>query len=419
MNLHLFIFIFLINLLFSKQEYYSYDMEIPTGNSELKILNIKSDDICEEWIPSLSSPILIAPSNIDATDKKKIDELTINNPFLNFEEPQLDITLYNYYVLNQKFNATLGKIKNSQELKNCHLGLSSRFGTNTNINEKFFFLNILKENKNLNKSIYSFDKWKLNEKTNTIKTNFYLGDSHSDFKENKEKGIIATCQTNKSDPYMGCFFKQMSFNGKTANLKNDTFIYKIYFSTDDYPILFPKSFENDFNEITGYQCFSKNPHRDNPDYYLFCDKMFNESNFALLNLINDDMNITIEIDNEVRFNIENENNLKHKTKIRYENVEYFILPLIMFKNFHVQFDAENNIIQFYTTNKSILSVKNEEKTKKKGFSKVLLAFIIIIIILAISVVGFIIYKFIRMKKEEGIQKDIKKIEDIEEFQSMN
>ena len=39
--------------------------------------------------------------------------------------------------------------------------------------------------------------------------------------------------------------------------------------------------------------------------------------------------------------------------------------------------------------------------------------------MAISVVGFIIYKFIRMKKEECIQKDIKKIEDIEEFQSMN
>lgn len=422
MNLHLFIFIFLINLLFSKQEYYSYDMEIPTGNSELKILNIKSDDICEEWIPSLSSPILIAPSNIDATDKKKIDELTINNPFLNFEEPQLDITLYNYYVLNQKFNATLGKIKNSQELKNCHLGLSSRFGTNTNINEKFFFLNILKENKNLNKSIYSFDKWKLNEKTNTIKTNFYLGDSHSDFKENKEKGIIATCQTNKSDPYMGCFFKQMSFNGKTANLKNDTFEYKIYFSTDDYNIIFPKSFENDFNEITGYQCFSKNPHRDDPDYYLFCDKMFNESNFALLNLINDDMNITIEIDNEVRFNIENENNLKHKTKIRYENVEYFILPLIMFKNFHVQFDDENDLIKFYTTNQSILQIysKNEKKDNdsKGNVGKAFLIIFIILLIVALLVIAFWLIKKRKGKVEKSINK-YNKFEDEDNFQNMN
>ena len=107
-------------------------MEIPTGNSELKILNIKSNDICGEWIPSLSSPILIAHPYIDVTDKKKIGDLPINNPFFNFNEPQLQLVLYNYDVLNQKFNATLGKIKTSAELKNCYLGLSSRIGFEVN-----------------------------------------------------------------------------------------------------------------------------------------------------------------------------------------------------------------------------------------------------------------------------------------------
>ena len=90
--------------------------------------------------------------------------------------------------------------------------------------------------------------------------------------------------------------------------------------------------------------------------------------FKIIQLMNDDMKITIEIDSAKRFTADN-NELKNKTRIRFNNFDYFIFPLIMFKNFHVQFDAENNIIQFYTTNKSILSVKNEEKTKKKVFLK--------------------------------------------------
>ena len=150
--------------------------------------------------------------------------------------------------------------------------------------------------------------------------------------------------------------------------------------------------------------------------------MFNESNFALLNLINDDMNITIEIDNEVRFNIENENNLKNKTKIRYEDVEYFILPLIMFKNFHVQFDDENDLIKFYTTNQSILQIygKNEKKDNdsKGNVGKAFLIIFIILLIVALLVIAFWLIKKRKGKVEKSINK-YNKFEDEDNFQNMN
>ena len=131
------------------------------------------------------------------------------------------------------------------------------------------------------------------------------------------------------------------------------------------------------------------------------------------------MNITIEIDSADRF-LRNYDYKHNKTRIRFFEGDYFIFPLIMFKNFHVQFDAENDLIKFYTTDDSILSLpKEEEKNNPKGFPKVLLAFIIVIIILVVSVVGFIIYRSLKKKNTDNIQKDIKKIEDIEEFHNMN
>ena len=67
-------------------------------------------------------------------------------------------------------------------------------------------------------------------------------------------------------------------------------------------------------------------------------------------------------DNVKRYHL-NEDVKDINTKIQFKNNEYFIFPLIMFKNFHVQFDGEANIISFYTTNKDILEVKKKKRTK--------------------------------------------------------
>ena len=146
---------------------------------------------------------------------------------------------------------------------------------------------------------------------------------------------------------------------------NNNELYPIYFTSETYNIFIPISFKDNFNLLTNNKCFYSES--DN-EFYTYCENFFNEDLYQKIQLINDDMKITIEIDSAKRFTTDN-NELKNKTRIRFHNFDYFIFPLIMFKNFHVQFDAENNIIQFYTTNKSILSIKNEEKTKKKVFLK--------------------------------------------------
>ena len=148
------------------------------------------------------------------------------------------------------------------------------------------------------------------------------------------------------------------------------------------------------------------------------NQIFNNSDYFNMKLISKDFNITVEIDSKARYSL-SKNESRNKTRIKFSDIDYFIFPLIMFKNFDVQFDAENDIISFYTTDNSILSVRRKKEKSDKGLSKGLIALIVILSILVVSVIGFIIYRFMRLKKESDIKKDSKKIEEIEEFHSMN
>ena len=154
--------------------------------------------------------------------------------------------------------------------------------------------------------------------------------------------------------------------------------------------------------------------------YIYCKNFFNENQqYIPITLINNNFNITIEIDHINRFN----NSTDEKggnVRIKFSYEDYFILPLIMFKNFHVQFDAEKDLISFYTQDKSILQVKKEEiKPNNNKISKILIVFIVILIIIFIAIIGLVIYRYMKMRKESNINNDIKKIEDIEEFHRMN
>ena len=380
-------------------------------------MNIKDNGFCEKLIPSLFFPTILFPISI-RIDAKEVS-IDLSNVFIPvLSNYKFSIRFYNLSsdLLLGYNNVIMGRERFSDIINNCYVGLSHGNANFTFLEERFILLNQLYKSNQIEKRIFSFGRWEIT--SNSIYSNFYIGDVHELFLSKEEKGIIASCKnTNKnSSSFWGCYFNQINFNNTIVSLKmNNNELYPIYFASETYDIFIPISFKDNFNLLTNYKCLFSEFHYES---YVYCDNFFDENLYQIIQLINDDMKITIEIDSAKRFTTDN-NELKNQTRIRFHNFDYFIFPLIMFKNFHVQFDAENNIIQFYTTNKSILSVKNEEKTKKKGFSKVLLAFIIIIIILAISVIGFIIYKFIRMKKEEYIQKDIKKIEDIEEFQSMN
>ena len=415
--INLYFICFIICISFCTNNYKSFILNAEI-KSQLEIMNIKdiNNGFCEKLVPSLFFPTILFPSSILIETEVDIDNSDVFIPVLSNYAFRIGFYILSSDLILGYNNVIVGRERFSGIINNCYVGLSHGNANFTFLEERFILLNQLYKSNQIEKKIFSFGRWEIY--LNSIYSNFYIGDVHELFLSKEEKGIIASCKnTNKnSSSFWGCYFNQINFNNTIVSLKmNNNELYPIYFASETYDIFIPISFKDNFKLLTNNKClFSES---DN-EFYTYCENFFNEDLYQIIQLINDDMKITIEIDSAKRFTTVN-NELKNKTRIRFHNFDYFIFPLIMFKNFHVQFDAENNIIQFYTTNKSILSVKNEEKTKKKGFSKVLLAFIIIIIIFSISVVGFIIYKFIRMKKEEYIQKDIKKIEDIEEFQSMN
>ena len=419
-NFNFFLFLLFLNFLFSQQNSEKFEMKISTQETILDIFHIEDNNgICEFWIPSLFTPILIVPKNIEfKEDKKIINTIKYKNPIFAFEEEEeegLTVDLYYYDFLNQKFNVTLAKIKSSKTIKNCYFGLNSKSGENQDL-ENSIILKQLKINKKISEAIFSIDKWTLTNDNNYLKTTLYYGESHDNFKKSNGKGTVGTCKTSNLDPYWGCLFNQMSFNGKSTDLRNKTHNYKIYFSSENHNIIFPKTFEDNFDYITNGQCHYITEHLDESDYYVSCDNIFN-NDYVLLNLINDDMNITIEIDNVNRYNIGKEK--KNRTRIKYEDIDYFIFPLIMFKNFHVQFDDKNNLISFYTIDKSILKVKKDEQ--KKGSSKGLIVFFVILVIILILALVFLAYRFLKNRRG-SLQKNINKynkFEEDEDFQNMN
>ena len=59
--------------------------------------------------------------------------------------------------------------------------------------------------------------------------------------------------------------------------------------------------------------------------------------------------------------------ISKKLNLRFHEHEehYIILPMTMFKNFHIQFDIGNNLISFYSNDTSLLKAKKEEQKEEK------------------------------------------------------
>ena len=409
--INIFLIYFVMNISFTLENYNSYIMKLKYPISELFINNGNDkNDPCKKWIPSLFSPMLLLNTNI-TINTSAFTYFEIKIPVIH--KDKFNVGLHNYSWGN--YSITLSKERFSQNLKNCYFGLLHKIG-DFNIDENLILLNQLNQINAIEKRIFSFDKWSI--KKDIIETAFYYGDAHENFKSKNKKGIFGSCKSDIVDKYWGCKFNKMSFNNTSIELINDNNnkSYFIYFSSENYNIIFPKDFEYKFNFITHNICdYSANEDGSN----FTCNDFFNDDGFANIELIDDNMSITIEIDNLYRFNNSNSEGI-NKTRIIYEDIEYFIFPLIMFKNFHIQFNAENNLISFYTTNKEILHLFTEEDSKKKGSSG-LTIFLVILIILAI--LGFGYGAFWLLKKRRGsIEKNINKynkFEDEENFQNLN
>ena len=411
----LFFILFLLNISFCYNNYDTYLLETEINEDGINIMNFKdTNKLCNNFIPSLLFPIILAGWRVDERNYNIIDSVKLLNPIFYHKHDYFAIDYMGYEQILMGYNVGFG-IERFYELNDCYFGLLYKNIDYISLNESYFLLNQLKESKQIERRVFSFDKWTIND--NSIYSHFYFGGIHENFLNNG-KGIVGSCEIDKESSFWGCNFNSIIINNKIASLtKENNELYKIYFSSETYEIFMPNSFENKFNNLTDNKCTYDKDHVDEIDYFLFCNDFFVEKDYIHAKLINQNMSITIEIDSMYRFT--NNEEQRGRTRIRYHDIDYFIFPLIMFKNFHVQFDGENNLISFYTLDSSILEVMKEKKNEPKGSSKVLLSFIIIIIILAIAIIGFVIYRYLRKKKEDDVQKDIKKIEDIEEFHSMD
>ena len=405
------IFIFLISIttdiLFCLQNYSTYTVNLNRGQYELDMMEIKTNDkICSILIPSLFSQILLIPIFSDVSGFDSLD-YECNLKFPIYEE-SFRIRLYYYSFLDKYNDFVIGKPKVNNIIENCFFGLS--YGNDSiGIDEKYFLLNQFYNRNQIKEKIFSFDKWTINE--NSIITNFYFGDRHENFRSNK--GIIGTCK-NDGYPYWGCSFHEMIFNNNySISLEyEDGKYYKIYFSTETNNITFPEVFGDLFNYFTKGKCKSNEIEKS-----LYCNDMLNEEGYIPLKLINENMSITAEIDSQSRFTTSSYERNNTKTRIYFKDINYIILPLIMFKQFHIQFDASKGIISFYTTDKSILEIKNKKKGSNNNSSALIITLSIIIVVV-ILIIGYVIFRILRKRKESNIQNDAKKIEEIEEFHSM-
>ena len=408
---YLLLIIFIINIALGLQQYSTYTIEIHKNQSNLEIMSLNFDDYCKEWIPSLLIPFLLVNNKVP-TESYSYQAANIILPFLwNSYVHEISIRFFNYTFLNKYQNVLLGKERFSDYLNNCYFGLSLGPNYTYYLNESNYLLNQLYNSKQINKKIFSFGKWNINQ--NSILTNFYFGDIHENFKSNK--GNIGSC-TNSEYPYWGCSFKEIIINNyddRAISLEyEDEKYYKIYFATETNDIIFPEIFRGLFYYASKGKC---KYYYYSEKYSLYCNDI-EKKGYIPIKFINDNMNITGEIDILDRFNIESQT---EKTIVTFDDINYIVLPLIMFKKFHIQFNGNNNIISFYTTDNSILEIRKKDKSNNKGLSKAVIAVIIISVILVISIIGFLIFVSLKLRKESNIKKAEKKIEEIQEFQKID
>ena len=360
-------------------------------------LYIETTDSCSKWVPALFSPILIINNGINSENYTRTSfQIKVQNPDSikeNKNAMNMEVFSYNISIFNE---INIAK-SNSKWPSFCRLGLdySEVLSGKKDLNA---IKNLIP--KQLDKNIFSFGKWDLNNK-DFIYSKFYIGDSHENFLED-----VGTCNIQNETGYYGCIFNDFVFSNETYSLinENNNKSYIIYFSSEFNKIYFPKNFEKKIKN-----CKTENEYF--PEF--ICEDLKNKDYMPLI-LRNDNMNITLEVDKINRFY----NYLyvsEGSSNIFFHEYEYFIFPLTMLKNFHTQFDVEKKIISFYTDDISILEIKRKksnksdetEKPKSEGISTVLLVVLIILgilLILGIGYGGFLIYKKKHPNMEEKFNK---------------
>jgi len=408
-NFNFFLILFIIKIFFSIQELQfevSIDMKDLESGGGFLIADTRNK-ACRTWLPSLFMPILYVPESTKINEGIVMPEQNINlkSPFFN-DNKVFEVQLFkNVSFLNDNLKGILMRPLYAN-VYNCYFGISP-MDKIEGLEEGNSLLNDLKNNNLITKKIFSFQEWDII--SNPIKTKFYLGDSHNDF--NSNTGIIGACDSYPNDSLWGCSFKEMIFNNINIPLINETGQYKIYFASETHNLIFPKKFEDIIIKSSNNSCTI-----NDKEEYLKCVDFFKDSYYVPLKLTeaNENFVITGQIDSLGRFN-ENKDENKDYARIQFDDIDYIILPLIVFKEFHVQFDAGDNLIKFYTNNPNILKVK-----KKKSGTSGLSVFIVILIIIILLGLGFAVFWFIKNRRKSGTNiNKFSKFEDEEDYQNIN
>lgn len=342
----LFFYIILsIFLLVTSKNYTELDLKLPLFqvNNDLPIY-LEADDSCKIWIPSLFNPISLINNYINSSNfiDKSVNIIIQNPSSLKHNKGELEASIYEGEIINFD-NVYIAKDYDTWP-KNCQfsLGYSDIFN-----NEKTTNFNSIKNlisTKQFDNFIFSFGTWNISK--DVINSKLYVGGSHENFLEKN----VGTCN-NTNDSYWGCNFDEFIFMNETFELRNNIYDkYNIYFSSEFTKIYFPESFKEKFGKICTF--ITK------PFEKIICNGKLDAEYIPMI-LRNDNMNITIEVDYIRRFyEVDIYENV---TNILFHDENYIIFPLSMFKNFHVQFDLEKNLISFFTNDTSILEVKPKEE----------------------------------------------------------
>ena len=397
----------------SYQKYIEFTLQSEKTETELMPLHFNLEYICNDWIPSLFNPVLTISNNKDTQDYELffVKRITKFNNIL-YEDYSFACDL-SYLLFNNEYKTYIAKCNLNQQYDRSYFGLSpSSSKRSKGFNDEEYNLALLKNNSHIDKTIFSFEKWEITD--DLITSKFYLGDSHEHFKSTD--GYIGKCSMT-DDEYWGCSFDEMTFNDVDIPLsKDDESLYNIYFMSESYDIVFPIEFKDKLIEASNEKCQVKS-------YYLECEDL-DEKEYIPLILSKEKMKITAEIDYFYNY-CKAKDKPKIKTRIKFDYIDYIFFPLMMFKQFHIEFDANNKTISFYTKDSSILDVPSQTIEKiKSNFLKVFLITLLIILIIVVIIASvFGLYICLRKRrKSSSIEKYINKFnrfEDEDSFESIN
>ena len=384
--------------------------------SETEEFNINSqikDSPCTKWTPSLFIPILLIPKKNEISKGTPIDRnsFDLKYPFINSNK---DFKVLPYEgvpsIIENYEDILLMSIDSKVSL--CYFGISPGINIYKELNLEHNTLNNLKTKGKIKERIFSFTKWDIKASPPTSK--LYLGESQNIF--NSNKGIIGTCESYPNDSLWGCSFKEMIFNNINIPLKNESdSLYKIYFASEIQDLYFPKSYQQIFKDLSKESC-----DKNTKQFYLECKNFFNSSNYVSLQLTEENEKFIIkgQVDNLARFSNTDDDSKKDMARIRFEDIDYIIFPLMAFKEFHVQFDADHNLISFYTDNSEILEVKEKAKNKSSSVGTVLIIILIILVVLGL-IFGAYWFFIKRRKSVETNINTFSKFEDEDSYNNLN